>query len=211
MKLHHLSLQSLLRVALAAGLLAIAMPAMAETKFKPIRTQFIAALANPGATSGTGAEQWGLWTVDPGPRGIHLRHYDALMAMGGVAPAKWTFDSAGWWLEENGLIMEAPAFGLPAGRYIVTGTRETTAILTVHPKDANGAQKWDLGEGATIHDVTHLRCRSARYTPAATGQSCSPAKAPRNVFPMSPDRSMPEVPGCSKQDYAVLFIIGVEG
>ena len=26
----------------------------------------------------------------------------------GVAPAGWTFDAEDWWLEEHGLIMEAP-------------------------------------------------------------------------------------------------------
>lgn len=203
--------RSIRSISLGAALLAMTVSGqIAAAGFKPVPTQFIAALADPGASSGTGAEHWGLWTVDPGPRGVRLRHYEALVAAGGVAPASWKFDQEDWWLEENGLIMEAPAFGMPPGRYIVTGTRETTAIMTVHPKDANGAQAWELSDAATVYDVTHLRCRSARYTPAAAGQSCSPADAPRDVFPMVPARSMPEVPGCVKKDYAVLFIVGLE-
>lgn len=206
-----MSLQRLWRFTLVLAALALAAaPGLAQTGFKPVPTQYIASLAAPGATSGTGAEHWGLWRVDPGPRGVRLRHYEALVAAGGLAPTGWQFSPADWWLEENGLIMEPPEFGMPPGRYLVTGNRETRAVLTIHPKDAAGAQAWDLSDGATVHDVTHLRCRSARYTPLAAGQSCLPAAVPRNVFPMSPDRAMPEVEGCSKQDYAVLFIIGEE-
>ncbi len=66
-------------------------PAHAESegqmKFKRVRTQFIAALSDPAATSGIGAEAWGLWPVDPGPRGVRLEHYEQLNAAGGVAPA----------------------------------------------------------------------------------------------------------------------------
>ena len=47
--------------------------AFADTvRFKRIPTQFIAALVEPGASSGTGAEKWGVWEVDPGPRGVWL-------------------------------------------------------------------------------------------------------------------------------------------
>jgi len=31
-------------------------------------TRFIAALGDPNSNSGTGAETWGLWVDDPGPR-----------------------------------------------------------------------------------------------------------------------------------------------
>lgn len=37
--------------------------------FKRIPTQFIAAIADPKASSGNNANEWGLWAVDPGPRG----------------------------------------------------------------------------------------------------------------------------------------------
>ena len=182
-----------------------------QTTFRRIPTQFIAALAEPGATSGSGAEAWGVWRIDPGPRGVRLRNYGQLEAAGGIAPAAWTFDSTDWWLEENGLIMESPDFPLMPGKYVVTGDRETVSVLTVHEKDADGSQRWELAGGATIHDVTHLKCRAARYTPAATDGSCSPAKARQSVFPVTPGALMPPVEGCNKQDYAVLFIIGVEG
>ena len=180
-----------------------------QTRFKPIRTQFIAALGDPGATSGSGAQSWGLWRLDPGPRGVWLDSYEQLRAAGGVAPAQWTFDDSDWWVEEHGLIMEKPDFPVPPGKYIVTGAREVTTVLTVHPMDNDGDQRWELDGGATIQDVTHLRCRSARYTPATLGSPCSPAKAQITAFPVAPGGVMPPVEGCNKQDYAVLFLVGV--
>jgi hypothetical protein len=179
------------------------------TAFRRIPTQFIAALGDPGATSGSGAQLWGLWRLDPGPRGVRLANYEQLKAAGGVAPAQWKFDGTDWWVEEHGLIMEKPDFPIPPGKYIVTGDREVTTVLTVHPMDKDGDQRWELGGGATIHDVTHLRCRSARYTPATLGSPCSPANAQKAAFPVVPGGVMPPVEGCNKQDYAVLFIVGV--
>lgn len=193
----------------AIGITAAATDGRAETKFKRVPTQYIAALGAPDANSGGGAEGWGLWPVDPGPRGVWLDGYEDLKAAGGVAPAEWRFDGDDWWLEEHGLIMEAPEFPLPPGQYLVTGGRETVASLTIHPAGADGAQRWELDNDATIHDVTHLRCRSARYTPAENGGACSPASAPRHAFPVSPGAAMPPVADCAKKDYSVLFVIGV--
>ncbi|MEJ2177646.1 MAG: hypothetical protein P8Y12_06780 [Gammaproteobacteria bacterium] len=193
-------------------LVAITQPVVAaiadQTKFKSIRTQFIAALGDPASSSGSGAESWGLWRLDPGPRGVRLDNYERLKAEGGVAPAQWQFDSEDWWLEENGLIMEKPDFPLPPGKYVVTGDREMLTVLTVFPKDGAGTQRWELADG-NLYDVTHLPCRSARYTPASSDISCSPAKAPKDEFRVSPGAVMPSVEGCNKQDYAVLFVIGV--
>jgi hypothetical protein len=186
-------------------------PVRAETNFKPIETQFIASLAKPDAKSGNDAQTWGLWTVDPGPRGVALARYDELVANKGVAPKKWQFDSNDWWLEEHGLIMEPPVTGIAAGKYLVTGDRETKSVLTVYPKEADGSQRWELADGATIYDVTHLRCRAARYKPETANASCAPSSVRQSDFPMSPATVMPEVANCKKQDYAVLFIIGVEG
>ena len=180
-----------------------------ETRFTQIRPQFIAALGDPGASAGGGAQSWGLWRVDPGPRGVWLKHYERLQAAGGVAPARWQFDETDWWVEENGLIMEKPEFPLPPGQYVVTGGREVTTVLTIHPTGPDGDRRWELRGDATIHDVTHLRCRSARYTPAAPDRACSPAKAQMSEFPVAPGGAMPPVEGCHKQDYSVLFIVGV--
>jgi len=192
------------------SVLLLGSTAFADTvRFKRIPTQFLAALAEPGASSGTGAEKWGVWDVDPGPRGVRLKNFGDLLSSAGVAPSKWKFDPSDWWLEENGLIMEQPRFPLKPGRYLVTGRRAATAILTVHPTDARGVQSWELGDKATINDVTHLKCRSARYTPA-TGGSCSPSKVDQKSFPVAPGGVMPPVDGCNKQDYTVLFIIGVD-
>lgn len=180
-----------------------------QTKFKRVSTQYIAALGDPGATSGSGAQLWGLWPLDPGPRGVKLNRYPSLKKAGGVAPARWTFDEMDWWLEEHGLIMEQPTVPLPPGRYLVTGARTVTAVLTIHPADSHGDRRWELDQGATLYDVTHLACRSARYTPATVGGSCSPANAKQSAFPVAPGGVMPPVEGCTKQDYAVLIVIGM--
>ena len=100
------------------------------SKFKRIEPQFIAALGDPGATSGNGAQSWGFWNQDPGPRACKLDHYPQLKATG-VAPALWKFDASDWWLEEHGLIMEKPTFPLAPGKYLVTGDRDVTTVLTV--------------------------------------------------------------------------------
>lgn len=193
----------------AASLALFSPAARAEETIVPGPTQYIAALGDPRATSGDDAQTWGFWTVDPGPRGVWVKDYPALLTNGGKAPSGWQFNPAGWWVEEHGLIMEAPSFPLPPGKYVVTGGREVTSVLTVQPVDASGKQGWSLADGATIYDVTHLHCRAAVYTPASTGQSCTPDKTPTQVFPMSPGIAMPAVEGCSKRDYQVLIVIGM--
>jgi hypothetical protein len=200
-------------IASFALLLALAAPARAggpdRGSFVQVAPQFIAALGAPGATSGDNAQTWGLWRQDPGPRGVPLYLYDRLMQVGGVAPANWKFDSKDWWLEEHGLIMEKPTFPLAPGRYLVTGDRDVTTVLTVHPPDASGHQRWELANGATLLDVTHLACRSARYTPDGGKKACTPDSAPRSAFRVAPGLPMPPVDGCRKQDYAVLIVVGV--
>jgi hypothetical protein len=194
-------------------------PALADegrAEFRRIPVQFIAALAAPDASAGSGAQNWGLWRRDPGPRGVELSRYPKLQAAGNVAPAGWRFDAGDWWLEENGLIMEPPEFPLAPGKYLVTGDREVTAVLTIYPPDASGDSRWALenhdggDRAATLYDVTHLGCRSARYTPVGNNEACSPAGAPLSAFRVPPGAAMPPVSGCNKQDYAVLFVIGVE-
>lgn len=170
---------------------------------------YIAALADPSANSGSGAETWGIWRQDPGPRGVRLSDYGELKANGGRAPADWTFDATDWWLEEHGLIMPQPETPLPPGKYVVSGDREVISTLTVHPKDKEGSQRWELSNGAKLYDVTHLPCRSARYTQTQAGDSCSPARAISSDFPVAPGARMPFVKGCKKQDYAVLFVLGL--
>ena len=182
-----------------------------EGKFQRISTQYIAALGSPDATSGNGAESWGLWPLDPGPRGVRLSRLEQLEEAGGVAPARWQFDHTDWWLEEHGLIMEQPTFPIPPGKYLVTGDREVTTVLTIHPADKNGNSRWELDDQATLYDVTHLACRSARYTPATGEGSCSPANAQKTAFPVIPGGVMPPVEGCKKQDYAVLIVIAIAG
>ncbi len=172
------------------------------------RTQFIAALGSPDASSGNSADAWGLRLVDPGPRGVWLRDFQREILQSEVenqAPAGWTFDPNNWWLEEHGLIMEAPTFPLPPGRYLVTGGRMVTIGLTVD-KNHGG---WKLDEGE-LYDVTHLPCRSAVYHPitGAAGGGGTPAAANPKDFPVAPGAVMPSVEGCTKQDYAVLFVVG---
>jgi hypothetical protein len=198
-----------LLVTIAVAAQAVYAEGGGQTKFKRISTQYIAALGDPGSTSGSGAQSWGLWPLDPGPRGVKLNRYSSLKDAGGVAPAHWKLDETDWWLEEHGLIMEQPTFPLPPGKYVVTGARKVTAVLTIHPPDNRGDRRWELDQGATLYDVTHLACRSARYTPATAGGSCSPAHAKQTAFPIAPGGAMPPVEGCTKQDYAVLIVIGM--
>ena len=194
-----------------AAAAAVALPAAAwgydRNQFRRVPTQYIAALAAPDATSGNNAETWGLWRQDPGPRGVRLKAYDHLV--NGVAPAGWQHDKNAWWLEEHGLLMESPEFPMPAGVYLVTGDREITSVLTVQAASADGRQRWELADRATLYDVTHLRCRSAVYTPAKAGGSCSPTAARESDFPVAPGAAMPPVADCAKQDYQVLIVIGV--
>ena len=53
---------------------------------------------------------------------------------------------------------------LPGHRYVVTGGRETQAVLTIH----QDGDTWELGEGASLHDVTHLPCRSGNQSLAGS-------------------------------------------
>jgi hypothetical protein len=193
----------------ALGQLARSSGIINPPRYKRIPIQYIAALSDPKATSGNNAQLWGLWRQDPGPRGVRLDRYESLQASGGVAPAKWKFDNKDWWLEEHGLIMEQPEFPIPASQYVVTGDREVTTLLTVHPLGKDGNQRWELDGGASLYDVTHLRCRSARYTPASTTEACTPANARQSAFPVAPGAAMPPVDHCHKQDYQVLIVVGV--
>ena len=97
------------------------------------RIQFIAALGEPGASSGTGADTWGLWREDPGPPGVRLgkEYKTKLEATGGKAPAGWQFDQNAWWLEEHGLIMPGTD-PLPLAKMVREGDRMIRA--NPHPK-----------------------------------------------------------------------------
>lgn len=174
--------------------------------------RFIAALGDPDSSSGTGAETWGLWRDDPGPRGVYLKDYDRRIGANDdlMAPAGWKFDPSDWWVEEHGLIMSTPEplprksldrdtrEVLPEKSYIVTGDREVTTVMTVRE---NGT--WELEKGC-LYDVTHLPCRSAAYR----GGTCAPKNANLRDFPVRPGAEMPKIEGCDKQDYAVLFVLG---
>lgn len=189
---------------------AVASPVLAQSKFfRRIPTQYIATLAPEDAKSGTGAETWGLWKEDPGPIGVWLRFYQVLQKAGNIAPSGWRFDIDDWWLDENGLIMKAPDFPMPAGSYYVTNGEDHISLLTVQEPDANGSQAWFLSDDKTIGNVTHGPCRSARYTPVGASGTCSPADADRSVFPLVPGAQPPDVEGCHRKKYAVLIVFGV--
>ena len=191
-----------------------------KLKFKRLSPiQFIAAKGDPDASSGTGAEKWGLWREDPGPRGVYLRDYEKKLAgKGNVAPAGWSVDPRRFYVEEHGLIMEVPGplplqkferegekmkVVAPERRYVVTGDREVTSILTVQ---SDG--RWNLSKG-TLYDVTHLPCRTGVYTPTAAG-SCKPLESMQAQFPVKPGARMPAFEGCKTEDWSVLFVVGVE-
>ena len=71
-------------------------------------------------------------------------------------------------------------------------------MLIIQPKGKDGNQRWELTDGATLYDVTHLGRRSARDTPATANNSCSPAKARTTGFPVNPGAAMTVVNGCRK-------------
>ena len=180
--------------------------AMAED-LKRLPIHFISALAEPDARSGTGAETWGMWYGDPVNRSVWLSMYPLVRQMGGFTPANWRIEEDDWWLDENGLIMQPPNFPMPAGKYLVTGDRKVTTTLIVHEPDANGKMRWELEEG-TLYDVTHLPCRSARFTPIDGTGTCLPLAADKSLFPIPVGQPIPDVEGCLKQDYSVLIVIG---
>ena len=74
-------------LSMASLMLAVHASSADLSKFRRIDPQYIAALGDPGATSGNGAQSWGLWSQDPGPRGCKLDRYDQLKAVGAVAPS----------------------------------------------------------------------------------------------------------------------------
>ncbi len=139
------------------------------SKFRRIEPQYIAALGDPGATSGSGAQSWGLWSQDPGPRGCKLDRYDQLKAAGGVAPSQWKFDAADWWLEEHGLIMEKPTFPLPPGKYLVTGfsPRTRTAISGGNSPTARPSTMSPISDAAP--HATRRRRLTTRARPRTFG------------------------------------------
>jgi hypothetical protein len=193
------------------GSTALADDAPAPPKIKQLNPiQFIAALDDPQASSGVGADKWGLWVDDPGPQGVFLRDYEKqIQKRNNIAPVGWKFDPSAWWVEEHGIIMPTPGKLPLTGanpdmkRYLVTGGRDTKSLLTVH-KDG----RWELSKGR-LYDVTHLPCRSAIYTGAEGGQ-CVPNKLQQIKFPVKPGAKMPEFPGCKTEDWSVLFVLGEE-
>ena len=179
------------------------------SKFRPIDPQFIAALGDPGATSGNDAQSWGLWGPGPGPARLQTGPLQTIEGGRGGGASTVEIRRCGLVARGTGLIMEKPAFSLPPGKYLVTGDRSVTTVLTIHPKDKNGNQRWELADGATLYDVTHLGCRAARYTPETVNNSCSPANVRSTGFPVTPGAAMPVVNGCRKQDYTVLIVVGL--
>ena len=195
----------------AIGFLAttISSPITAQTKFRRIKTQYIATQAPSDKSFGTGAETWGIWKVDPGPIGVWLKFYQALQKAGNIAPSGWRFNIDDWWLDENGLIMKSPEFPIPAGQYYVTNGEQHISLLTVKQPDAAVKQAWSLSDNKTIGDVTHGPCRSARYTPKTGLGTCSPKDANRAAFPLKAGESPPLVRGCNRKKYAVLIVFGL--
>ena len=225
--------------AITYNIITIGIPALGRLnnpgyeKVSPL--QFIAALGDENASSGSGAESWGLWQTDPGPQGLSLQDYKH----GNAIRPTW-LDDTDFFLDENAIIMPMPQFPLPAGKYLVTGARTVTTGLTI---DNEG--NWKLDDGK-LYDVTHLPCRAARYQ-RVEGEDGSPARV-KGGFPVRPGGLMPskliylchdvassslkfiehqicvcsrylclyslipkqtvDVAGTDKQIYSVLFIIG---
>mmetsp|Transcript_88399 Transcript_88399/g.153122 ORF Transcript_88399/g.153122 Transcript_88399/m.153122 type:complete len:311 (+) Transcript_88399:101-1033(+) len=182
-----------------------------KKEFKRLnRNWFIAAdpgLENGDATEGTGALKWGVWRRDPGLMGVDLSAFEDLEAADGRADAGWDFDPEEWWLEEYGRIMPKPIIPIPNGKYLLPwlngGNAGRAVVLTIK------GDTWSLDKrsNARLKDVTHLPCRSARYTRVA--EDASPTQAKLSDFPVLPGRKMPPIEGYEQADYAVLFVEGL--
>lgn len=189
-------------------------PTLVGTHWVQKQGQYLA--VDPGMShrtlnDGNGARSWGIWYTDPGNTGVRFPGIPQLERTG-VAPSGWRYNPNEWWVEEHGLIMENPQ-PLPAGRYKVvwlnnqppgTYSYTPTVELTVT------GDSWTLGSAAgvraTLDDVTHRPCRSAKYTTPPGGGPCVPDHVPQQLFPITPGGPMPAVSGCDKLDYAVLFV-----
>lgn len=154
-------------------------------------------------TSGDGAREWGVWRTDPGNTGVRFSGIPQLEATG-RAPRGWSFNPEEWWVEEHGMIMTNPD-PLPEGRYKVVWLNRRAGYVPTVELTISG-DSWTLSHGANLHDVTHGPCRSAKYTTPARGGHCVPDDIPQSRFPMPSGSVMPDVPGCDRVDYRVLFI-----
>ena len=56
--------------ALTLGLSPAVLAQAAREQFRRIPIQYIAALGDPQSSSGNNAHEWGIWPLDPGPRGF---------------------------------------------------------------------------------------------------------------------------------------------
>lgn len=181
-------------------------PAPVTGSWQSVYGQFLA--VDPGMlhssdTRGDGATAWGVWRTDPGNTGVRFSGIHALEQTG-RAPRGWTFDPNEWWVEEHGLIMVNPD-PLPPGRYKVVWLNRRAGYVPTVELTITG-DSWTLSDGATLHDVTHGPCRSAKYTTPESGGQCLPDNVPQRQFPVRPGAVMPDVPGCDRVDYAVLFL-----
>ncbi len=138
------------------------------------------------------AGEWGIWHVDPGPRGVQLSDYARLEKAGGVAPAKWKFDKNDWWLEEHGLIMEKPDFPLAPGTHAPgMQPRSTRDPPEIHPRCTRGtarAQHEEAHNGAAPTPQHH------RAPPSQQAAISSPVAARRRYrSPYPPTAGRPAV------------------
>ena len=81
-------------------------------------------------------------------------------------------------------------------------------MLTIHPADRNGDRRWELDKGATLYDVTTWPA-APRAIHRRRWWFVLAGKRAETAFPVAPGGAMPPVEGCTKQDYAVLIVIGV--
>lgn len=133
-------------------------------RLKP--TRFIAALGDPQTSEGTGAESWGLWERDPGPRGIPFDQFDEYSSSNGrVAPTGWEIDNQDFWLEEHGIWMETPKYDLSPGKYLVTGGRYQTNVFNISTRRRKWKQKMVSRQRSTVRchtfamSVGSIHCR----------------------------------------------------
>lgn len=179
-------------------------------KLRKTELKFIAAdpgLMNGDASEGGGATKWGIWESDPGQSALELSRLADLEAHEGSPPVDWKFDPEDWWLEEYGRLMPSPTIPIPNGKYLLPWLNGKNSgrpvILTIE------GDRWflDKRSGASLKHVTHLPCRSARYSRVA--KDASPSAARSDDFPVRPGCKMPSIDGYEQVDYAVLFVEGL--
>jgi len=115
-------------------------------------TQFIAAMGDPAANPGARAQAWGLWPVDPGPRGVSLGRFDQTCGAGGHHAAGRRMQQAGLRGPDRD---RGGTQGMMANRS-ADGARRARFSLRGQPRS-----------GTTYHTIDGIRCYHVPLVPSS--------------------------------------------